>query len=301
MRLIITVGLCFLLFVVAVSSFHVIEPGTVGVKVTFGSVSDSVVKDGFNFVNPFSKVVRFSTLTENYIMSSTHDEGNKAGDDSITVLSSNGLSINMDISVPHKLCPEQAPWVLKNWGKDYEEKFVRQTIASSLSEVSSRYTDSEIYATKRLKFVEEVHKQIELDIHNLCKQKDGSFVDSPVIISQVLLKNVRLPAIVKAAIEKKLRVDQEAQEMDFTIAKTRKEAERKRIEAEGIAQFQKIVASGIDETFLKWKALEVTKELCESNNAKIIIMGTGNKELPVLFGALEASKEGKHENNIKKP
>jgi regulator of protease activity HflC (stomatin/prohibitin superfamily) len=220
MRVIITVGFCFLLFVFITSGIHIIEPGTVGIKVTFGNVSDAVVKDGFNIVNPFSKVVRFSTLTQNYIMSSIHDEGAKAGDDSITVLSSNGLSINMDISVPHKLCPEQAPWVLKNWGKDYEEKFVRQTIASSLSEVSSRYTDSEIYATKRLKFVEDVHKQIELDIRNLCKQKDGSFVDSPVIISQVLLKNVRLPAIVKAAIEKKLRVDQEAQEMDFTITKT---------------------------------------------------------------------------------
>ncbi len=267
------------------SGITTVSAGTVGIISLFGSVSDETLTPGLHIVNPLSKVREMSIRTENYWMSHQGLEGANAGDDSVAVRSSDGLQMPVDISVPYRLAPDAAPWVFKNLGEDYVEKLLRPALSTATRRAGSRYTAEELYSTKRDEFAEKTQEILASELTQLLSTsyRGKSPPENVLLISQVLVGHVGIPAVVKTAIENKLKADQEQQAMEFTIMKATKEAERKKIEAGGIQAFQEIVSKGIDDRLLRWKAIDATLQLAESPNAKVIVIGGGKDGLPILL------------------
>lgn len=268
------------------STVCVVSAGNVGVKVTFGDTSPNVVDPGISFVNPFCSVKEMSTQTNNYWMSHDHKEGDHKSDDSVSVRSSNGLQMPVDVSVPYRLEPTAAPWVYKNLGTEYVSKILRPSLSTAARRAASHYSAEELYSTKRDEFANKTKELLGEELNKLLQDnyKGQSPPETVLIINQVLIGHVGIPDSVKNAIESKLKADQEQQAMDFAILKEKKEAERKRVEAEGIQKFQEIVTKGIDERLLRWKAIDATLQLATSQNSKVIVIGAGKDGLPVLLG-----------------
>jgi len=259
----------------------------------WGNVQNQELESGMHFVNPFVSVEQMSIRTENYWMSHQPHEGSKTGDDSISVRSSDGLQMPIDVSVPYRLVPSSAPWVYQNLGPDYVEKLIRVSLSTATRRAASHYTAEEIYSTKRDEFAERIRTIMDDELHKMLRDnyKDRSPPEQVVVTSQTLVGNVGIPEMVKTAIENKLKSDQEQQAMDFKIKKEEKEAKRKTVEAEGIQKFQEIVTKGIDEKLLRWKAIEATLTLAESHNAKVVIIGSGKDGLPIILGGEPIPKD----------
>lgn len=269
------------------ASIVVVDAGSVGVQVTFGTVNTSPVNNGLHLVNPFCAVHEMSVRTENYWMSHAAHEGQNKIDDAISVRSSNGLQMPIDVSVPYRLLPDIAPWVYSNLGPNYVEKLIRPSLSTATRRAASHYTAEELYSTKRDEFSDKIQTLMEEEVRKLLgdNYKGKNPPENVLVISQVLVGHVGIPETVKIAIEAKLKADQEQQAMQFTLLKAEKEATRKEIEAGGIQKFQEIVSKGIDEKLLRWKAIEATLLLAESPNAKIVIIGAGKDGLPVILGS----------------
>lgn len=268
------------------STVTIVKAGHVGVQTMFGRVSSEPIESGLHMVNPFSSVHEMSVQTNNYWMSHNHSEGDKKDvDDSISVRSSNGLQMPVDVSVPYRLEPSAAPWVYRNMGTEWVSKILRPSLSTATRRAASHYTAEELYASKRDEFAEKTKSLLSEELNKLMQEnyKGQNPPETVVIINQVLIGHVGIPDSVKAAIESKLKADQEQQAMDFTIMREKKEAERKRVEAEGIQAFQNIVSKGIDDKLLRWKGIEATLKLAESPNAKVVIIGGGSDGLPILL------------------
>ena len=271
-----------------------VESGHVGVPVLFGSVMNQTVPSGLHVVNPFVSVRQMSIRTENYWLSHQAHEGGKPHDDSVSVRSSNGLQMPVDVSVPYRLLPEAAPWVFQNLGPDYADKLIRVSLSTATRPAASQYTAEQLYSNKRDEFAARIMELFDGELNSLLKEnyKGESPPEQVVAVSQVLVGHVGIPETVRNAIENKLRSDQEQQAMDFQILKEEKEAKRKKVEAQGIKQFQDIVTTGISDRLLRWKAIDATLHLASSKNAKIIVIGSGKDGLPVLLGS-DASEDRK--------
>lgn len=267
------------------SCVTVVKSGHVGVPVTFGVVNNKTIDSGLHFVNPFCHVEEMSVRTENYWMSHDEQEGNSTRDDSVSVRSSNGLQMPVDLSVPYRLIPDTAPWVYRNLGRDYVEKILRVSLSTAARRAASHYTAEELYSTKRDEFASRTKELLDEEIGKVIRDnyKNEDPPETVLVISQVLVGHVGIPETVKHAIEAKLKADQEQQAMEFTILREKKEAERKRVEAEGIQKFQEIVTKGIDDRLLRWKAIDATLHLAQSPNSKVIVIGSGHDGLPVLL------------------
>jgi len=259
-------GLIFLLLLIF-ASVKQVEPGMVGVKKLFGKVSNNILESGLNFINPLVKVVMFDIRTENYTMSAVHDEGAVRGDDAIRVLSADGLEVIVDLTVLYKVIPSEAPRVLKEIGTDYRNVLVRPICRTGIRNNAVYYDAVSLYSTKRDEFQNRIFSAIE-----------SNFKERGLMLEQLLIRNITLPESVKAAIESKINAEQEAQKMTFVLQKERQEAERKRVEAQGIADYQKILSSGLSDRLLQY---EMIKAITNSPNAKLIIM-TNEKGLPIM-------------------
>ena len=217
-------------------------------------------------------------------MSHKDHEGQNKGDDSVAIRAANGLGMSVDVSLPYRLNPSAASWVYKNLGNDYVEKLLRPALSTAVRRAGGHYLAEEIYSTKRDEFAERIRtllsEEMVKTLHD--NYKGANPPDEVLIVSQVMVGHVEIPQSVKTSIESKLRADQEQQAMDFQILREKKEAERKRVEAEGIKGFQDIVSKGIEDKLLKWKAIDATLKLAESHNAKVIIIG-GKDGLPILL------------------
>ena len=256
----------------ATSMFVVIDPGTVGVQSLFGKVNPSVLESGLRVVNPLVDITRFDTRTQNYTMSSIHDEGEKAGDDAIRILSKDGLEVTIDLSVLYRVNPIKAPMILSTIGTDYEAVIVRPISRTRIRDNSVYYDAVSLYSTKRDEFQDRIFKSIEKD-----------FKDRGLVLEQLLVRNIMLPTSVKTTIESKINAEQESQKMQYVLEKERQEADRKRVEAQGIADYQRIIGSGLSEKQLQYEQIKAYKELAGSQNAKIIVMGGG--KTPVILDA----------------
>ncbi len=245
-----------------------IGAGEVGVQKLFGKVNEHTLPSGLNFVNPLVEIVKFNTRTQNYTMSSKHDEGDTAGDDAIRVLSADGLEVIIDITVLYRVIPSEAPRILREIGPDYKNTIVRPICRTKIRDNAVYYDAVALYSTKRDEFQERIIKTIESDF-----KKRG------LQLEQLLVRNINLPASVKTAIESKINAEQEAQKMTFVLQKERQEAERKRVEAQGIADYQKILSTGLSDKQLQY---EMIKAISTSPNAKLIIMGN-NKNMPMIL------------------
>lgn len=249
-----------------------IDPGQVGVQVLFGKVqNDSFLGGGLHLVNPFTEIVRFDTRTQNYTMSAVHDEGSKQGDDAIKVLSADGLEVVIDLTVLYRVVPNQAPSILEKIGTDYENVIVRPITRTKTRDVAVYYDAVSLFSTQRDIFQARITKDIEADFH-----KRG------LVLEQLLVRNINLPTSVKESIESKINAEQEAQKMQFVLQKEKQEAERKRVEAQGIADYQKILSTGLSDKQLQYEMIKAQKELALSPNAKVIVLG-GKGNTPLLI------------------
>lgn len=240
-------------------------------QVLFGSVQEGYLKSGLNFVNPLVSVETMDIRTQAYTMSSVHDEGQQTNDDAISTLSSDGLTLKLDVTIWYRLNEGDAPQVYRTIGTDYVEKIVRPAIRTALRDVSVGYSATDIYSLKREDFVREVTKNLE-----------NAFTGRGITLERVLLRNVELPEKVRAAIDEKIASEQRAQQMVYVLQKEKQEAERKRVEAQGIADYNKIVSQSISDQVLQLKGIEATLELAKSSNSKMVIMN--GKNMPLIFG-----------------
>lgn len=265
-----SVGILLIVIGVATSCFKQIEPGQVGVKVLFGRVEDDVLSSGLHFVNPVVDVKRLDTKTQNYTMSGIHDEGAQNGDDAIRVLTADGLEVTIDLTVLYRLIPGEAPRLLRETGADYTDKIVRPLTRTKIRDNAVYYDAVALYSSKRDEFQGRIFKSIEDDF-----KKRG------LVLEQLLVRNITLPTSVKTTIESKINAEQDAQKMQFVLQKEKQEAERKRVEAQGIADYQRIISTGLSDKQLQYEMIKANLELAKSPNAKVIIMGKGNT--PVIL------------------
>lgn len=253
---------------VSISSVVQIDAGQVGVKKLFGKVQNDVLHSGLHMINPLVEVTRLDIKTQNYTMSGIHDEGEKTGDDAIRVLTADGLEVTIDLTVLFRLTESDAPRLVKETGVNYVDKIVRPLTRTKIRDNSVYYEAIALYSTKRDEFQNRIFKSIEDDF-----RKRGLFLE------QLLVRNITLPQSVKATIEGKINAEQEAQKMQFILQKEKQEAERKRVEAQGIADYQRIINQGLTDQQLQYEQIKALKEIALSQNAKIIVMGKGNTPL----------------------
>jgi regulator of protease activity HflC (stomatin/prohibitin superfamily) len=247
-----------------------IEAGQVGVKSLFGRVQNDVLPSGLHFINPFVEVQRLDIKTQNYTMSGIHDEGAKSGDDAIRVLTADGLEVTIDLTVLYKLLPSEAPRLVRETGVDYTDKIVRPLTRTKIRDNAVYYEAISLYSNKRDEFQQRIFKSIEDDF-----RKRG------LILEQLLVRNITLPQSVKTSIEQKISAEQDAQKMQFVLQKEKQEADRKRVEAQGIADYQRIINTGLTDQQIQYEQIKAYLELAKSPNAKVIIMGKGSA--PVIL------------------
>ena len=270
--------------VLALSNFVAVVPaGHVGVPVVFGRVQDRALPEGLNIVNPFAVVQATTVRTETYTMSSVRDEGPVKGDDSIVALSADGLMMPLDVTIAYRVVGSDAPWLFRHIGPDYLDKIVRPAARTAVREAIAGFTSQESYSTRREELAQSMHTLLTARIRDLLAQTEDSANRRGFIIEQVMIRNVQLPPKVKNAIEEKLEAEQQALRMRFILEKERQEAERKRIEAQGISDFQKIVSSGISSQLLEWKGIEATEQLAHAPSSKIVIIGNPKNGMPLII------------------
>jgi regulator of protease activity HflC (stomatin/prohibitin superfamily) len=250
------------------SCFKQIDAGQIGVKSLFGKIEDDILMSGLNFVNPLVEVKTIDTKTQNYTMSGIHDEGQKAGDDAIRVLTADGLEVTIDLTVLYRVVPSEAPRLLRETGLDYNDKIVRPLTRTKIRDNAVYYDAVALYSSKRDTFQMRIFNSIEKD-----------FKSRGLILEQLLVRNITLPTSVKASIESKINAEQDAQKMQFVLQKEKQEAERKRVEAQGIADYQRIISTGLSDKQLQYESIKANLELAKSPNAKIIVLGKGNNPM----------------------
>lgn len=250
------------------SSIKQIDAGEVGVQKLFGEVQDKVLESGLNIVNPFMRVTPVNVRTQNYTMSGVHDEGSSQGDDAIRILSSDGLELVIDLTVLYHVNKSAAPSIFREIGPDYEHVIVRPVTRTKIRDNAVYYAAVDLYSIKR----EEFQLKINNDIESIFKQRG-------LTLEQLLIRNITLPASVKLSIESKINAEQDAQKMQFVLQKEKQEAERKRVEAQGIADYQRILSMGLSDKLLQYEQIKAMKELSLSQNAKVIVTGKNNANI----------------------
>jgi regulator of protease activity HflC (stomatin/prohibitin superfamily) len=266
-----TVGIVIIILGLLLSTIKIIEPGKVGVQVLFGKVQDNILESGLHVINPLVEVTTFDTRTQNYTMSAVGNEGAKEGDDAIRVLSSDGLEVTIDLSVLYKVDPTKAPYILQNIGEEFVDKIVRPVTRTAIRDNAVNYQAVDLYSVKRQEFQAKINQTIT-----------QNFAKNGLEVQQILVRNISLPASVKASIESKINAEQDAQKMQFVLQKERQEADRKRVEAQGIADYQKILSTGLSDKQLQYETIKAQKEIALSPNTKIIIIG-GGKGNPIML------------------
>ena len=261
-------GLLIILIGILSSLFVQVEAGTVGVKSLFGEVKPTILESGLHIVNPLIDVTPFDIQTQNYTMSALNEEGDKSGDDAIRVLSADGLEVIIDLTVLYRVLPEDTPIIYKKLGVTYSDKIVRPVTRTRIRDNAVFYDAVALYSTNRDEFQTRIYNSIEKD-----------FKSRGLILEQLLIRNINLPPSVKTTIESKINAEQEAQKMTFVLQKEKQEAERKRVEAQGIADYQRIIALGLTDKQLQYESIKAQLEIAKSQNAKIILMNGKNTPL----------------------
>jgi regulator of protease activity HflC (stomatin/prohibitin superfamily) len=237
------------------SMFKQIDAGKVGVKALYGRVENDILESGLHLINPLLDVTEFDVQTQNYTMSAIHSEGAQEGDDAIRVLSNDGLEVVIDLTVLYRVVPTDAPTIFKTIGVNYTDKIVRPVTRTRIRDNAVYYDAVALYSTKRNEFQQRIFKNIETD-----------FKSRGLVLEQLLIRNINLPTSVKASIESKINAEQDAQKMTFVLQKEKQEAERKRVEAQGIADYQRIISLGLTDKQLQYEQIKAQKELAASPN-----------------------------------
>lgn len=238
--------------------FTVIPAGNVGVVDFFGTVSDNTLKSGINFVNPLARIVKMSIKTQEL-------------KEVMDVPSKEGLTVQLEVSVLYHLNPEKAADVYKTVGEEYESIIIEPQFRSVTRGVTASFEAKALYTSEREHLSKIVLEEIT-----------SAIAGRGITVESAPLRRVTLPAGLSSSIEQKLQSEQESQRMQFVLTKEKQEADRKRIEAQGISDFQKIVNQGLNSQLLTWKGIEATEKLANSPNTKVIIVG-GKDGLPLIL------------------
>lgn len=250
----------FLIVILVFASVTRVGTGHVGVLTLFGRVTNETLGEGIHLINPLK------TNNELSIQTQTLKE-------SASVPSSEGLMMALDTSLIYHLSPDRAAEVFQKIGADYENIVVEPTLRSAIRESTASHTANALYTGER----EMVAKQI-------FEQVNDQLAKRGITVENVLLRDIQLPATLKASIEAKQQAEQEALAMNFRLQKETQEAQRKRIEAAGVRDFQQIVAQGITPSLLEWKGIEATETLAKSPNTKVVVVGNPKNGLPLILG-----------------
>jgi len=240
------------------------------VKKLFGKVQKEVLGSGLHFINPLLEIQKLDVKTQNYTMSGVNDEGMKSGDDAIRVLTADGLEVTIDLSVLYRLNSVDAPMLLQETGADYENKIVRPITRTRIRDNAVYYEAISLFSTKRDEFQQRIFKSIE-----------GDFNKRGLTLENLLIRNITLPASVRTTIEQKINAEQEAQKMQFVLQKEKQEAERKRVEAQGISDYQRIINQSLTDNQLQYESIKAQLEIAKSPNSKVIFIGKGSA--PVIL------------------
>jgi prohibitin 1 len=240
-------------------ALRTISTGHVGVTTLFGKVTGERLDSGIHVVNPLKRVAELSVRTQEV-------------KEHAAVPSSEGLIMRLEASLLYRLDPQRVPQVYQTLGSDYASIVIAPNFRSVMRAVTAAHTASALYSEGR----ETVARQM-LD------HMQQALTPRGIVVENVLLRDIVLPDTLRQAIEAKQQADQEAQRMNFVLLREKQEAERKRIEAQGIADFQRIVAQGISQQLLEWKGIEATMEVAKSQNAKVIVIGNPKNGLPLIF------------------
>lgn len=264
------IGIVVILLGLVSSALKQIDAGKVGVKSLYGKVQPDILESGLHVINPLLDITIFDIQTQNYTMSAVHNEGAQAGDDAIRVLSKDGLEVVIDLTVLYRVVPTDAPSIFRKIGENYTDKVVRPVTRTRIRDNAVYYDAVSLYSTKRNEFQQRIVQSIEAD-----------FKARGLVLEQLLIRNINLPESVKATIESKINAEQDAQKMQFVLLKEKQEAERKRVEAQGIADYQRIISTGLTDKQLQYEQIKAQKEIATSNNSKVIFIGKGNT--PVIL------------------
>lgn len=256
-------GVLFVVLLIALLRFSpisMVPAGHVGVLTLFGRVTGQVLREGINVVSPLVRTHLMSIRTQTVKESSA-------------VPSSEGLILRMDTSLLYHVDPMHAAELYQKVGEDYPLVIVEPLLRSSIREATAENTASALYTGGR-----------ELVAQRIMSELSKTLGPRGIVVENVLLRDIQLPETLRAAIEAKQKAEQESLQMQYVLAKERQEAERKRVEAQGIADFQRIVTAGISEQLLQWKGIEATEKLAGSSNSKVIVIGGGKTGLPLILG-----------------
>ena len=243
--------------------FYTVGPGEKAVvfyRIGDGLDKDNVKGQGFHFIAPWN---------DKYIYNVRIQEDLSV----MEVLSKNGLTIKTELSYRYKPFDDKIGYVHDELGLNYHNNIIIPEIRSVTREVIGEYLPEELYSTKREVIEDEIYASTK-------KAIEAKYL----YLDAILIRDVTLPQTLRAAIEQKLKQEQESLEYEFKIDKARKEAERKEIEALGISEFQKIVTRTITPQLLKWKGIEATQEISKSPNSKVVVIGNGDGDLPIILG-----------------
>ncbi|HAX90045.1 MAG TPA: membrane protease subunit, stomatin/prohibitin [Cyanobacteria bacterium UBA11370] len=236
----------------------IIPAGNVGVVELFGQVAERPLNPGIHLVNPFADVEEFSTRLRDI-------------KETVEATSQEGLAFNIDVSVQYRLEPNKVVEVYKTIGTD-ETQIIQSRFRSIIREITASYPTEAIYSTKRSEVANQLRQRLTQQLTPL-----------GFVIDEALLREIKLPETLQAAVQKKLAAEQESQQMKFTLEKERQEADRKRIEAQGISDSQKIISQGLNSQILQLKAIEATEKLANSTSTKVVVIGGGTGGSPLML------------------
>jgi len=237
-----------------------IDTGNVGVLTLFGRVTGQVLPEGIHLINPLKRVHELTVRTQNL-------------KEAASVPSNEGLIMTLDTSLLFRLDANRAAEVFQTIGPRYVDVVVEPNLRSAIRTATANHSANALYTGAREKVADEIRGELA----RILSQRG-------IVVESVLLRDIQLPPLLKASIESKQQAEQESLRMNFILQKEKQEAERKRIEGQGIADFQRIVAQGISQQLLEWKGIEATEKLATSSNAKVVVIGSGKTGLPIILG-----------------
>jgi regulator of protease activity HflC (stomatin/prohibitin superfamily) len=249
--------------ILSTATFITIQPGERGVvfrKFTTGLDKEHIYKPGFKIIAPWNDMYLYNVKEQQE-------------EQELDVLDKNGLNIAMDVTVRFHPLYDKIGYLHENFGKSYVNQLVVPEVRSTVRRVAGRYTAEEIYSTKR--------GEVEASIKEETRQV---LEDNYVNMKALLIRSIRLPEQIKSAIEKKLKEEQDALAYEYRLERERSEAERKKIQAEGEARANEIISESLTQELLKMRGIEATLKLSESQNSKVVVIGSGDGGLPVILG-----------------
>ena len=262
-----SLALFIAVMVLSATGCTVVESGHVGAYFNWrtGTDTENVLHEGFHLVAPWNRVIAYSVRVQDV-------------KENLKILTKDQLNISVEVSIRFRVISDRVGMLHKELGPAYEDTIIRPTLRNVAREVIAAYESTKAYMNR---------PEIQLEIQKkLGENLPRKFYE----VQQILLRNMDFPKVVEEAIQRKLSEKQEAERMLFVLEKEQREAERKKVEAKGIADFQAIVSTGITENLLRWKGIEATLKLAESENSKIVVVGGGKDGLPLILGNAEGDK-----------